>query len=66
MLIASDLDQKVISVMMMMMMLMMSMMKMIMMTTMSMMRVARVLIAFNLNQKVIRVNLIATTGDQDW
>ena len=27
---------------------------------------ARVLIAFNLNQKVIRVNRVATTADQDW
>ena len=27
---------------------------------------ARVLIAFNLNQKVIRVNQGATTADQDW
>ena len=27
---------------------------------------ARVLIAFNLNQKVIRVNRGATTADQDW
>ena len=39
---------------------------MVMMTiTMRTMRLARVLIAFNLNQIVIRVNQVATTGDQD-
>ena len=39
---------------------------MMMMTiTMTTMRLARVLIAFNLNQIVIRVNQVATTGDQD-
>ena len=43
--------------------LMMTMMLVLMKT---MLWVARVLIAFNLNQKVIRVNQVATTGDQDW
>ena len=38
---------------------------MMMTITMRTMRLARVLIAFNLNQIVIRVNQVATTGDQD-
>ena len=46
--------------------LVMIVLMMVMMTiTMTTMRLARVLIAFNLNQIVIRVNQVATTGDQD-